>query len=801
MKKKKGLFFILLVVIVVIILILTLCLNRKCTGKRPPIILRTSSGVETTEFQPYDSILFDAVDLSPRTGYSIEIARDDGKILRRLRLSTDQYGRIPETIIWYNIGVRPCGRAPLISAAAAYPITAEDSLDSGIAGNNFTLRIIDKERIVREMTFSVSAGMLRPILYAADARGCLKSGFLIGEEDVWVVGKNFPKGSIVRVWAVPASADWREGDPLKDMTKQFEGEIPPLFELKGTDTSFRKLLWPKGLESIGSYDIVAEVVVYPFGSYHAETSAKVQNVVCSLSYSGFVIQRRPGTAEPLEMDIAGTVQSPYTFKDTFLTGESVYVGVDPCIQPSFVGDTANIYIVADKSDAQWTQHVLDLTDILDDDDVTGAVETITVGGICGNCWKTLAWSPDLTTGKYDVVLDFDNDKRYTPGNDLIDGLDKVGFTVAEVRVDTISFNYAGSGAVTISENTSGVPITAPEYVAGGLTIKPAAWIMNGSYSVQATFKADSSVASAQVWAETGMGGLNSSASPVTITFTGGSGQGTFTVDSVPTAVGKHSVEWNWKYKNVNGAPSADLDMGKTGNHIVYTVLGTPQAPQAVPWVGTLEIACTLAGGMNTADSAMREIWDDFYNNAGGIYDTAHGSPQYTGSTTESFNLTNFIVNYGSGSIGTVNCYDMGKSVVVFANALGCSGVYTYVGPFGYLNCVKPIGRGWANNPFYDNDDYDSNPLVGGDTANDGIFDNHAGRSAFGNHGFSRLAGYIFDASGGQVDVDGDPDFGPPFTARLLDGHDTWSNLYQTRVIDNNPPYATAAPIDYSFSVF
>ena len=40
-----------------------------------------------------------------------------------------------------------------------------------------------------------------PVLFAADSRGCPKSGFLIGEEDVWVVGKHFPKGSIVRLWA------------------------------------------------------------------------------------------------------------------------------------------------------------------------------------------------------------------------------------------------------------------------------------------------------------------------------------------------------------------------------------------------------------------------------------------------------------------------------------------------------------------------------------------------------------------------------------------------------------------------
>jgi len=60
-----------------------------------------------------------------------------------------------------------------------------------------------------------------------------------------------------------------------------------------------------------------------------------------------------------------------------------------------------------------------------------------------------------------------------------------------------------------------------------------------------------------------------------------------------------------------------------------------------------------------------------------------------------------------------------------------------------------------------------------------------------------LGGWIYDASGGQVDVDDDPDYGPPHTARDLDGDDKWGD-YKYRVIDGYPP--STFPRDYGFDV-
>lgn len=760
-----------------------LCLRPHRPDAKPgrDVVLREASGAETTEFQLHDSLLVDVGGLAPRAGYDVEVVGEQGEVLVGNRLSTDAAGRIPETVLWYAIGTQRCWSGAL---AAEGPLPYARVTDASLAGRDYTLRISRQDEVVRSARFRVAAEMLRPTVFAADSRGCPKTGFLIGEEDVWVVGRNFPAGSLVRLWAVNDETEWPDGKALEDRTGQHGHSLPPLVELGPGETSFKRRLWPRGLTSIGSYDVVAEAVSYPFGAYRAAPRAEARDVIANRTFSGFVVQRRPGAAEPLEVEIAGAVSSPFAFRSTFLSNENVFVGVDPALQPGFVGQTAGVHIVPHKTDAQWT-----VDNTLND--VTGVVETITVNGICGNCWKTLAWAAPLTVGEYDVVLDFDGDGLYTPGTDLIDALDPVGFTVSELRVDRISFNYAGAGAVTLFDHLAGANVAAPEYVSAGHVVRPAAWVMGGSHAVRVRFVAVPTVASAQIWAEGGLGGLASSATPVTVTFSGGVGEADFAVNSPPAAVAKTTFPWDWKYRQ--GATT--FDMGRTGQHLLYTVLATPQAPQATPWVGTLDVACTLAQGETTAAGATRAIWDDFYRNAGGLYDTVSGAARYTGSTTQPFNLTLWLANHATSSIGVVNCYDMGKSVLVFANALGASTEYTFTSPFGFLNLINAIGRGWTNNPFYDSGSCDANPVV------DGSWGSVQGRCGFGNHAFTRLAGQIYDASAGQVDVDGAPDTLPAGTPQDLDGTDAWLSSYRARVIDNSPASNPGTPTPFTFTVY
>lgn len=787
---KKGLVLLLLILLLVIVFLLWWLLGRE--PARPPILLRTASGEATTEFQLLDSLILDAVDLEPRTGYDVRIVGADGTALVENHLSTDGAGRIPETVIWYAMGVKPCWRDPVAEMEARLPYSR--LMDFSLAGGDYSLELAREGRLVRQAAFSIARALDRPVLYAADSRGCPKTGFLLAEEDVWVVGRNVPEGSLVRLWVVDASSEWVEGEVLVDRTEQHGYTRPPIFELEAGETGFIRRLWPRNLTSTGSYDVVAEVVTAPFGVYRAAGTAELRDWISSRTHSGFVVQRRPGAAEPLEMEIAGAVESPFAFRSTFLTAENVYVGVDPAVQPAFIGKTAKVYVVQEKSENAWTTNP-------SLNDVTGVIETITVNGICGNCWKTLAWAAPLTVGEYDVVLDFDMDGQYTPGVDLIDSLDPVGFTVAEIRIDSVAFNYPGSGAVTLWDDSAAATVTAPEYLSAGQKVEPAAWVVGGSPGVRATFSAVPAVSQAKVWAEAGLGGLAGNASPVTVSFSGGSGQATLAVNTPPAAVDKATFSWQWRYKDVNGTPSAAATMGWTGEHVVYSLLATPQAPQAQPWVGALEVATKAAKGKTTAAEATRAIWYDFYTNAGGLYDVVGGSPRYTGGWGQDFQLTKWLTNYAGGNVGVVNCYDMGKAVVVFANALGANAEYVYSSPFGYLNAVRPIGRGWTNNPFYASSvcSSPSPPAFCGVTMapEDGSYPL---RTSFGNHAFSRLAGQLYDGSGGRVDVDSNPDTGPPHTAWDLDGDDSWTASYRARVVDDNPASSPGTPVVYTFGV-
>lgn len=267
----------------------------------------------------------------------------------------------------------------------------------------------------------------------------------------------------------------------------------------------------------------------------------------------------------------------------------------------------------------------------------------------------------------------------------------------------------------------------------------------------------------------------------------------------------------WKYKCTSGSNSwieivTPTVQGQTTQPSrLYVILDTPQDPQAQPWTQLLDHACgSITTGAGDATEAMDMIWDNFFYDAGGVYDTDKGASRYAFNselTKSDFILKSWIDSYGN--VGTVNCHDMAQAEVIYSNALGCVANWTYVSPFGYLNCIRPIGCGWTNNPFYANIDNDYYPtsIVDGDSADNYIKSDSIGRSGFGNHSFARINGNIYDASVGIVDDDSDPDDPPhAWFPRELDGDDTWLSNYMTYVIDNVPATATGTPTNFSFDV-
>ena len=266
----------------------------------------------------------------------------------------------------------------------------------------------------------------------------------------------------------------------------------------------------------------------------------------------------------------------------------------------------------------------------------------------------------------------------------------------------------------------------------------------------------------------------------------------------------------WRYKVPWGTNTwVDVDNNQEGCRL-YVVLNTPRAPQQVPWPEVLDISCIVAFCCAEEKEAMDRIWGNFYYEAGGLYDVGRyrngvlvaGYPEYTfDQWSAAFDLTSWLDLYPN--VGIVNCYDMAKALVVFANALGCQARYSYVGNFGFLNCVSPIGRDWTNNPFYNIGVLDPSTGVNPSPVVNGNWGRSHGRRGFGNHAFARIDEWIYDASVGSVDVDLDPDDGPIHLYGNLNGDDTWTNAYAEKVIDREPnDYGDPSiPLDYTFNVY
>ena len=275
-------------------------------------------------------------------------------------------------------------------------------------------------------------------------------------------------------------------------------------------------------------------------------------------------------------------------------------------------------------------------------------------------------------------------------------MNPVGFTVAEIRVDSVTFRYAGSGAITIYDHAAGVNIDSPEYTSAASVIKAAAWVNGGAHGVQVNFKAVPSVHNAKIWAAGGLGGLASSAVPVTVNFAGGNGQAIFNVNGPPAQIGKYTFTWDWNYKDVDGVPSAALAMGGTGSHLLYVTYAAPQAPMTAPWLAVLDRACIWAQGLAGLDEARTAVMAGL----NGIGDTDgdidyNPANLYTGGWFDAwdFNLTGFLNDLATRSDLQLNCADCANALQIYQNALGLGLGYRVLDMGTTTNYIDPIGNG------------------------------------------------------------------------------------------------------------
>lgn len=136
-----------------------------------------------------------------------------------------------------------------------------------------------------------------------------------------------------------------------------------------------------------------------------------------------------GAAAPMARELAAVPLAGHPFGNfvaSFNAGSTVHVGVDPIAVPSIANQTVDVYVVSDRTSAEWES---DQTLV----DQRGAPESVTFGATLDTCVRPLATgalpaTSDLSIAVgYDLVLDM-NGNGSLDGGDLIDGMgDEAGF--------------------------------------------------------------------------------------------------------------------------------------------------------------------------------------------------------------------------------------------------------------------------------------------------------------------------------------------------------------------------------------
>lgn len=791
--EMKGLFGLIFLIISGWMMITSchpICQCHPHPEENPVTVLTDSNGEPAEEFAVLDSVFGSFSGLLPNTRYTIQVMRSDENEISRSSYTSDNRGIIPTAALWWDVGVEyHKSRVGKLNQELLFRYTYHYLVKRG-------------ERIVYRIPIQITPmEEIGPIIYSSNKHGDPLNAFGEQREDVYVTGRNFLPGSTLHIHVVRDRYSWKVGDRIERVFEKTH-----VLQLGKSQRDFTELIWPGKDLKIGSYDIIIE--------YEAKDALFDRRDFIDSGYSvGFTVFKLRPSPPPrslphLEAELAcqAPPQDPNTgtvigvpnpiYKDHFGTEEEVWVAVNPYTGgQDYTYETARLYVVEHKSESEW----LDNTPL---DDVSDGYEEVTIQPGCANVNYTRVWeSPAVREEGYDVVVDFSPFEEYNKGQDIVDSLDAKGFVVPTLWVclESISFNHNpnsnSSDAMNIRKNHT-EDVLVPEWKKAEES-HPAAYIKDRSITVEAVFSAASNVTSAEIRADTIYGYLGN-ISQDTVQFNNGTGSLLFQVSTnTPNEIKSFYQKWGWYCQNVNNSGSTEVHLGESRNKI-FIVLAEPQSPwettgQEKPWTDVLTKSCSWAYGETTAVGAAEKITKKLFQTVGGLYDTEWGSSFYADNGWEGdFDLTNFLDNIPN--IGVVNCYDMGKSLVIFSNVVGCGLSYRRSDPFGYLNCIHAIGRGWTNNPFCQNTiyNYDPNPIVPED------WDDSNGRSKFGNHAFGSISDNIFDACL-TVDTDDNPDYEPHLIESWMI-NEPWNN-FKTKVVDNNPSTSSGYPSTWTFDIY
>lgn len=414
--------------------------SRGRQASRGPIVrLLDDARAQREEFDVGESVFLAAAGLKPATLYDIVLRGDERRPPVLASLMTDRHGDIPATAVLAYVGMH--AEATNLERAR----TLEEA-EAALGGRTFSVELRFGGRTMVRTPLSISKRGRRPLVMPTDTSGRLRTGILVGSQDVAVTVRNFPNGCL-RLFLVPRQFDWLVGDPISPVVDASGAPVASTVEMDD-EGSVVVPLWPRERTRPGSYQVVARP--YRPGWWDADDLVLLPaDVVSSRRFTSIVV-RSPRElvtfndgGGALTPEIAGrpVAGAPYfQFVNNFPKGTDVYAALDPAaLPPGLVSQKAAIYVIAHKTAADWALST-SLTDV-SGPGMTPAVETVSVVPGCINWNETLVWPNPQTPGKYDIVVDFGNndpdpalfatDASFDENLDMIDGYVRVGFYVTE----------------------------------------------------------------------------------------------------------------------------------------------------------------------------------------------------------------------------------------------------------------------------------------------------------------------------------------------------------------------------------
>jgi len=357
-------------------------------------------------FYQYENILFSMEDLYPSEQVDIQIIRmSDKRIIRRLMVITDEYGKITKLPIWnfisYNFR-RPSD--PKIESSGDLVVHV---LQPGI----------DRPWKIYSIPFQIR-DELPPFAQTrvVDADGRFVAASVVTGQPVYLEGSKLPKHQILHLLVVPDRVSYAAGDSYSDVTGVIEermtdnaGAFPPT------------MVWANALP--GEYDVVADAAPYGVVSDG--------DMINEIPLTGLVVQN-PRAMSDLIQQIA--CDETGLHKDVFDSLEAVFVKVNSQVKPWMASEFVNVFVAPHKDVWADGDSIVDMRTVGTYEMPiqlmwNGAAGSVPVTRIRGRSLPPDIKPIKMWPGEYDVILDMDRNYIYNKGYDILDGGPQVGFTV------------------------------------------------------------------------------------------------------------------------------------------------------------------------------------------------------------------------------------------------------------------------------------------------------------------------------------------------------------------------------------